>query len=182
MGTHIMTSRLSPPQFISSLPLALSLLCALSSCDEAADEDVLVLRSIDDSDQTDVDSCAVDEIKGGANINCPHCGNHWTQLKGGELAIFLTGEFGDEIVPLADTGEAWVFAGNHRGKIYFDMDPDKDGYKLLVYGSDSYDGTSEVPSYNSNIAVVRFVHDTTTVDLRLRYVSNEDCTFTTPDL
>lgn len=182
MGTNIMTSRFPPKQFVSRLPFALALLCAVPSCDEATEDDAFALRSIDASDQADPDPSAVDDIKGAPNINCPHCGNQWTRGDDGEMVIFLTREFGDEMVPLADDGSARVFLGDRYGEVFFDMPPDEDGYKLLVYDRSAYESASLVPAYKPEIAVVRFVHDTSEVDVRLRYVANKQCAFAMPDL
>ncbi len=182
MGTNIMTSRFPPEQFVSRLPFAIALLCAVPSCDEAANDDAFALRSIDASDQADVDPSAVDDIKGAPDITCPQCGSQWTHIGGGDVVIFLTRKFGNEMVPLADDRSAEVFLGERYGKVYFDLPPDEDGYKLLMRNESVYDGASLLPAHRPEIAVVRFGHDTSEVDIRLPFVSNEECAFAMPDL
>ena len=181
MATTNMTSRFPPEQVVSRIPLALALLCAVAGCDGASDDDAFTLRSIDASDQP-VDPAASDDIKGAPNINCPQCGNQWTISERGEMAIFLTRDFGDQIAPLVDSESARVFSEKKDGKIFFDVEPDEHGYTFLVYDNDAYEGASLAPEHRKEFVVVRFVHDTAEVDLRLPYVDNQDCVLGPPDL
>lgn len=183
MATNIMTSRFPPKQFVSRLPFALALLCAVPSCDDAADEDASSLRSIDATVEPGSCPALEDDIKGTPIIVCPHCGSHWTITEDNQIAVFLTRELGDAVIPLSDSGEARVFVGKQFGSMsLYSAEIDDFGYSFIVDEQSVYESAWMVPSYRRQIGVVRLGHDTALVDLRIPYVNSATCAFETPEL
>ena len=143
------------------------LLAGLGGCDEAdiADGDIS-LRSVD----AQIDDDGNGDLDGGTIIDCPKCGSHWT-MTDSTIEVFLEKDLALAAMDIADGG---VFY--HRGwKTEFSflesLIPVEGGFVVMMPRTwrKLDEGELAPEAARDRFGVMRLVHGTAQIDIRLEY-------------
>jgi len=160
---------------LSPWVVAFGIAAPLSGCDDAQQDDDVSFRAdeFDDDSAGGLPEPAATAVTKGAPVSgCPDCGSHWTVV-GENTIVHLAKEVGDGVLDLSKIGDVFYLGG------YGTVDPTEaqafgDGYSILVRSRAEHASDALEPDYIfPRRAVVRFEHEGTPVDVRLRFFDSE---------
>ena len=172
---------------LSPWVIAIGLATLMPGCDEAQldDEDAFRSGEFDDEDAGNADGLpvptSIDIIEGAPVSGCPDCGSHWTKVDG-EIVVHLAEEVADGVLGLGKKGRFFYLGGHGsvdpREAVHFG-----DGYSILVRPPSNEPTDALEPDYVfPRRSVLRFKHEDTPVDVRLRFIDSDTMLWADPPM